>query len=200
MKCILATSLSLCLLPLSSASAGDIHERTSFFLIRGSTFDQLDRPIGMKGPHLGSSGRRAGITNVAFEDDATFKEIPGGCRIDRAGVKLKLHTTLPQWSSPHEATSQTKALWKKHRDKVAAHEAEHSRIAKHWLKRIEARIRSLPAEADCASMERRVASEMRSLRKQHDADQLAFDAAESRRIRVDQWNKLAQSSENTAIR
>ncbi|WP_062235670.1 DUF922 domain-containing protein [Aureimonas sp. N4] len=201
MKRILALCLTVgATLPATHAISGEIRERTTFFMVRGKSFDDLYRELGMKGPDLGQGERHAGSTDVAFKANATYKPTTGGCGIAHAEVRLDLHTTLPRWSGPKNGSRETQILWKILRDDIATHEAEHSRIAKSWLKRIEATIRSLKPQPSCARMEALVNSETRALLKQHDDEQLAFDAAESKRIDARLERKINQQLHRVASR
>ncbi|WP_082659748.1 DUF922 domain-containing Zn-dependent protease [Aureimonas sp. AU40] len=197
-------SLALCIvfgaLSAGPALSGEIREHTTYFMVSGKSFDELNRQLGMKGPDIGGGDRHAGSTEVSFKSDTSYKAVPGGCRIGQARVKLDLRTTLPRWSAPSNSTRETRVLWKTLRDDIATHEAEHAHIAKSWLKRIEDKIRSLPAEANCSLMESRANAEIRAMIKHHDADQLAFDAAEAKRIDARLKRKLDESMSRLAAR
>lgn len=197
-------SLALCIflgaLSAGPALAGEIRERTTYFMVNGKSFDELNHQLGMKGPELGRGERHAGSTEVSFKADLSYKEVPGGCRIGQARVKLDLRTTLPRWAAPSNSTRETRTLWKVLRDDIATHEAEHSHIAKVWLKRIEDKVRTLPAEPDCRMMESRGNEEIRAMIKRHDADQLAFDAAESKRIDARLKRKIDENLGRVAAR
>jgi predicted secreted Zn-dependent protease len=165
------------------AMAGQVKERTTYFMVRGSTFDELEHAMGMQGPQLRSGGERhAGSTEVSFDGNATYRTVNGRCAVDRASYRLSLHQTLPRWNAPKGADARTKVLWKTFRDDVVTHENQHSAIAKSALKRIEDTVRELPPMADCAQMETKVNAAVRSIIQRHDRDQLAFDRSESRAI------------------
>ena len=201
MKRILALCLTVgATLPTTHALSGEIRERTTFFMVRGKSFDELNRELGMKGPDLGKGERHAGSTDVSFKSNATYKPVAGGCAIAQAHVSLDLHTTLPRWNGPQNSSRETRVLWKILRDDIATHEAEHSHIAKSWLKRLETKIRSLPPQSSCAKMEALVNSETRALLKQHEAEQLAFDAVESKRIDARIQKKIEQQLHRVAAR
>lgn len=163
--------------------AGQVKESTTYFMVRGSTFDELDRAMGMHGPQLRNGGERhAGSTQVTFDGNATYRTIGGRCGVDRASYRLSLHQTLPRWNAPKGADARTKILWKTLHDDIAVHENHHSAIAKTALKRIEDTVRGLPPMADCGKMEAKVNSTVRGIIADHDREQLAFDRSESRAI------------------
>ena len=200
MKRRLALCLVLCAASVGPALAGEIRERTTFFMVRGKTFDELNRQLGMNGPDLGRGARHAGSTEVSFKSNVSYKNQPGGCGIRHAQVTLDLHTTLPRWASPANSSPDTRTLWKTLREDIATHEAEHSHIAKLWLKRIEAKLRTLPPERTCSAMEARVNESVRTLLKQHESEQIAFDAAESKRIDARLKRKLQENLSRVAKR
>lgn len=163
--------------------AGQIKESTTYFMVRGSTFDELDRAMGMSGPQLRNGGERhAGSTQVSFNGDATYKTVNGQCGVDRASYRLSLHQTLPRWSAPKGADDRTRILWKTLRDDITTHENHHSAIAKAALKRMEDAVRELRPMPDCRQMAAKVDSVTKRIIADHDSEQLAFDASESRRI------------------
>lgn len=200
MRRIVVFSVALGLLSPFPALAGQIRERTTFFMVKGKTFDELNRELGKKGPDIGQGARHAGSTQVSFTGNVTYKNKPGGCGIDRARFQLDLHTTLPRWSAPRGADADTKLLWKILHDDIVTHEAEHANLAKDWLKRIERTIGALPAERTCPQMEKKVNALTRRLLKEHETAQLAFDARESRQIDARLQRKLDEHQRRIATR
>lgn len=168
---------------MAPAHAGQIKERTTYFMVKGSTFAEIDRALGRKGPRITHGGeRRSGATEVGFGSNVTYRQVKGGCAVDRAAFDLDLHTTLPRWEPPRKADAQTRIFWKTLHKEIATHEHQHSVIAKEWHKRIEATVAAMPPERDCAAMERKVNATARRLLDAHSRAQLAFDADEARRI------------------
>lgn len=165
------------------ALAGQVKESTTYFMVRGATFDELDRAMGMTGPQLRSGGERhAGATEVSFKGDATYRTANGRCSVDRANYRLTLHQTLPRWNAPKGADQRTRVLWKTLRDDVLTHENHHSAIAKAALKRIEDTVRELPPMANCEQMAAKVTAAVHRVIADHDSEQLAFDRSEARII------------------
>ena len=137
---------------------------------------------------------------MAFKSNVTYKQKEGGCHIDKANVRLDLHTTLPRWNGPQTSSRETRTLWKILHDDIVTHEAEHGRIAKSWLKRLEAKLRTLPAQKTCPQMEALVNAETRGMLRQHEEEQLAFDAAESKRIDARLKRKIDEAFHRVAAR
>lgn len=183
MKLVVAATAIVSALAAMPAMAGQVKESTTYFMVRGSTFDELDRAMGMHGPQLRSGGERhAGSTQVSFNGDATYRTVNGRCAVDRASYRLSLHQTLPRWNAPKGADGRTKVLWKTLRDDILTHENQHSAIAKAALKRIEDTVRELPPMGDCSQMASKVNATVRNIIESHDREQLAFDRSEARAI------------------
>ena len=200
MKRAYAVAAGLAILSMTPAMAGNIKERTTYFMVKGSTFAELDRALGASGPRITSLGgeRRAGATQVGFDGHVTYKPVGSRCGIGNASFSLDLHTTLPRWEPPKRADAETRILWKTLHEDIVTHERHHSVIAKNWLRRIEATVSKLPAERDCPSMERVVNATTRKLLAQHARAQLAFDADESEVIDARLQRKVAHNMRQLA--
>ena len=113
----------------SAASAAEVKERTTYFTVRGTTLDELDRDLNRKGPLMTGTGvRHPGSTQVKFDGRVTYRETPDGpCRVERTNLGVHLVKTLPKWSTPKAATPQTRIVWKTLSDDIARHEADHAR-------------------------------------------------------------------------
>lgn len=182
------------------AVCGEIKETTTYFMVKGSTFAELDRALGLKGPLLASGERRAGATEVAFKGDLSYKLKGDGCRVDKARFRLDLHTTLPRWSAPSSAGPETKALWRTLHQDIVTHEAKHASIAKSWLKRLETEVGTLPAEPTCARMGIKANAATRALLLGHETAQRRFDAAEAKVIDARLARELAAKGHRIATR
>jgi len=199
MKRAFVVAAGLAFLAMGPASAGGIKERTTYFMVKGSTFAELDRALGVKGPRISAGGeRRAGATQVSFDGHVTYKPVGTRCGVDKANFTLDLHTTLPRWEPPKRADAQTRILWKTLHEDIVTHEEHHSVIAKTWLRRIESTVAKLPTQRDCATMERTVNAATRKLLDQHSRAQLAFDADESKLIDSRLQRKVAENIRRVA--
>lgn len=196
--CVLSLAIGLC--AMGAASSAEVKERTTYFMVKGNTLAELNRAFGQGGPLLGSGERHGGATQVTFEGGATYAEVGGRCKVDRAAYRLSLVTTLPRWSPPTNATPDMKVVWRTLRNDVATHEARHAAIAKTWLQRLETRIKALPAESNCARMEKRVAAERREVLNRHDRAQVEFDRRETGRVDARVERQLARNMGRFTLR
>lgn len=174
-----------------SADAAEITERTTYFMVTGSTFSEVDRALGMTGPLLSGGERHAGSTKVTFARDLEFKAQKTGCRVSRTNLRLDLVTTLPRWNAPQKADGKTRTMWKVLQRDIADHEEEHSRIAKTWLNRMNTELLALPAEPSCARMEMVATQHAQVMLLAHAKAQQGFDRKEAKVVDSRLHSKLA---------
>lgn len=169
-----------------AALAAEVKERTTFFTVRGSTLEELDRDLNRKGPLMSATGvRHPGSTQVKFDGRVSYRESPDGrCRVERTNLGVHLVKTLPKWSPPKSATPETRIVWKTLADDIARHEADHVKIAKLWLKKMESAIRNLGPSRDCEAMEARVDKVTASYLASHEGAQRDFDTIEGREMNM----------------
>lgn len=180
MRRLLICSLAAGCISTGLAHAAEITERTTYFMVRGATFAELDKALGSNGPLLGGGERHAGSTKVTFSRDLEFKTEKTGCRVSRTNLRLDLVTTLPRWNAPRGADVHTRTMWKVLQHDIADHEAKHTAIAKTWLDRMNRELLALPAEPTCARMEMTAARRSQEMQLAHAREQNGFDRAETR--------------------
>lgn len=180
------------------AHGADITERTTYFMVKGATFADLDRALGATGPLLSGGERHAGSTKVTFMRDLEFASQKTGCRVSRTNLRLDLVTTLPRWNAPQKADPRTRTMWKILQRDIAEHEAHHSAIAKTWLDRMNQELLALPAEASCARMEIVATRRSQELQMAHAKAQHGFDRTEARVVDSRLNDKLAAATKRNA--
>jgi predicted secreted Zn-dependent protease len=170
----------------SAVMAAEVKERTTYFTVRGTTLEELDRDLGRKGPLMSETGvRHPGSTQVKFDGRVTYRETPNGlCRVERTNLGVHLVKTLPKWSTPRSATPQTRIVWKTLSDDIARHEADHARIAKLWLKKMDSALKNLASEPTCDAMEARVEAVTATYLANHERAQRDFDTIEGREMNM----------------
>ncbi len=180
MRRLLICSLAAGCMSTGLAHAAEITERTTYFMVRGATFAELDKALGSNGPLLGGGERHAGSTKVTFSRDLEFKTEKTGCHVSRTNLRLDLVTTLPRWNAPRGADVHTRTMWKVLQHDIAEHEAKHTAIAKSWLDRMNRELLALPAEPTCARMEMTASRRSQDMQLAHAKEQNGFDRAETR--------------------
>lgn len=169
-----------------AALAAEVKERTTYFTVRGTTLDELDRDLNRKGPLMTATGvRHPGSTQVKFDGRVSYREQPNGqCRVEKTDLGVHLVKTLPKWTAPKAATPQTRIVWKTLADDIARHEADHVKIAKLWVKKMESAIRNLGASPNCTAMEARVDGVTARYLRDHEKAQRNFDTLEGREMNM----------------
>ncbi|MBC8128917.1 MAG: DUF922 domain-containing protein [Rhizobiaceae bacterium] len=174
---------SFLLAAVAPAGTAEVRERTKYFTVTGTTLEELDRDLSRKGPLMTATGlRHPGATEVKFDGKVTYQPLEGACRVAGTGLNLRLVKTLPKWTAPRGASPTTAIVWKTLSDDIARHEADHARIAKAYVKKMESALRNLRPEADCAAMEARVNAVSARYLADHQRAQLEFDTVEGREM------------------
>ncbi|HSP25185.1 MAG TPA: DUF922 domain-containing protein, partial [Saliniramus sp.] len=165
------------------AQAGTVTQRTTYFAVKGSTLEELDRDLNRSGPYVAETGlRHPGATEVKFDGEITYKRVDGGCRVDQTNLSLTLNMTLPRWTPPKRVAPETVLVWRTLEEDIRRHENRHADIAKEWLKRMEMAIRNLRAKPSCAAMEADVNNVTQRYLASHERAQIEFDTIEGREV------------------
>ncbi len=176
-KLLVSASLALALV-LGACTSTTV--TTGFYTVSGTSGKQLDREVRRKGP---LKGHAFAATEIRMTPDVEEEVLPGGCRIKRAKIKVAAHITLPKWNDRASADKDLRRGW----DNLAAyakwHEDQHVKIAETWAREMERALLGMPAEPTCSALARKAGTLVKGLAKRHNAAQLAFDAAETKRIR-----------------
>jgi predicted secreted Zn-dependent protease len=166
-----------------NAGAATISERTTYFAVRGSTLEQLDRELNRKGPTAGTSGdRHPGATQVSFGGRIAYAPDKRGCKVGRTSFTLKLNKILPRWNPPRSASGATVIVWRTLAQDIARHEADHAKIARSYVNRMESAVRNLGPRPTCKAMEAAVDATTARYLKEHEQAQRNFDLIEGREV------------------
>lgn len=167
----------------SVTEAATIRQRTTYFIVRGSTLEELDQDLQRRGPLLSGTGaRHPGSTEVKFDGQIDYKKTRRGCEVDTTDLSLRLNMTLPRWTPPARVDRSTLIVWRTLEADIQRHEEQHAAIAKNYLKRMEMAIRNLLPERTCEAMEAQVNSVTARYLAEHERVQLEFDAREGREM------------------
>lgn len=168
---------------IGSAGAATITERATYFTLRGSTLEQLDRELNRKGPSAGTAGdRHPGATQVSFGGRVTYAPSGSVCRVGRTEFTLKLVKILPRWTPPRASSAATVIVWRTLAQDIYRHEEDHARIARRFVRQMESAVRNLGPRPDCRSMEATVNATTARYLKAHERTQLDFDKVEGREV------------------
>lgn len=182
-RMLLAALAAASLGAVGRVEAATISERATYFNVRGTTLEQLDRELDRKGPLAGTAGdRHPGATQVSFGGRVTYASSGAACRVGRTEFTLKLVKILPRWNPPRSASAATVIIWRTLSQDIYRHEEDHARIARGYVRKMESAVRNLGPRSDCRGMEAAVNATTTRYLKEHERAQLDFDKAEGREV------------------
>lgn len=182
MRTILS-SLAASLIAVAAGHAAEIKERTKYFIVTGTTLEELDRDLSRKGPLMSATGvRHPGATEVKFDGRVIYKPGERTCAVASTALSLSLVMTLPKWTGPKSASATTAIVWKTLADDISRHEADHARIAKMYVKKLESAVRNIQPLPTCEAMEARVNAVSARYLAEHQRAQVEFDVVEGREM------------------
>jgi predicted secreted Zn-dependent protease len=178
MRCLLLAACTLVLWVLPTAAA-NLSKTYSYFTVRGTTLDQLQRELSVRGPQVKSTGRRhPGATQMQFTTRLSYTESKGYCRVDKAVVTVTAKVILPRWSERRGADSDVRNLWDTLSRDIKRHEEGHVVIAKNHAAEIESALRRLGRSRSCETLAGKAESVANRILEKHDRKQAEFDRIE----------------------
>jgi len=168
------------------AACTSIGERTQisvgYYTVKGETFSELDRQIALHGPNVAGVGKALAATSIRMIPDVRFALSRGECRITRARINVKARVTLPRHANIKRAERELQKAWNSLEEYARLHETVHVAIADKYALRAENRILRLKPQENCTIMRTKIMEISSEIFKQHDLEQLKFDADEQQRI------------------
>lgn len=178
MRTILLAASAIVLSPLP-AGAANLAKTYSYFTVEGSTLDQLEQELNVRGPEVTSTGRRhPGATRMQFTTKLTYEEKSGYCRVSGATVTISARMILPRWKPRGRAEPDVRHIWETLSRDIKRHEESHVVIAKNHAAEIERALRQLPRDRSCARLAAKAGAVTAKLLERHDRKQADFDRIE----------------------
>lgn len=200
---ILSVAAALLLTPATDGRAETIVRKSiSYFQIRGTTADDLDRELSHRGPQTQSSGsRHPGATQIKFGGELTYVQSDGRCRVGEADVTLDIRIILPTWKNRKRAKGDLALIWDALSSDIKRHEERHAEIARQHAKQLEKALQALRSQKTCEAMQEKVASTTSRIIEAHDRAQMGFDRVESvnfenRMIRILEYRARRSTPKN----
>ncbi|MFZ2099590.1 MAG: DUF922 domain-containing protein [Oricola sp.] len=153
---------------------------TTYYTISGSTGADLDREIASKGPLKGHAMASAAIKFVPVA--IAYDKSDGMCRFGEASFRIEANVTLPRWRAHAASDADLRVAWKFLAKYAREHEQVHVAIAEKYARKIGAELKALPAQKDCDRLDDAAERVLKRNKRDHNRDQLAFDAAEQKRL------------------
>ena len=147
-KPVLILSALLCAIqPTQGASLSKTY---SYFSIGGTTLDQIEAELSIRGPQVKSTGRRhPGATRMEFTTKLGYSESKGYCRISEVRVSVKAKVILPRWRQRSKADEDVRLIWDTLSSDIRRHEEGHVVIAKNHAREIEQKLKALYRQRNC---------------------------------------------------
>lgn len=121
-------------------------EKSAYYTISGTTGPELYASIGARGPEIGEGRRTIAYTNFKLTWTRDYQQRGKACVLASARPKLIITYALPKPSQ--KLTGDTKSLWQRFSDGVAAHEKVHGRMIVDMVHEIERQTVGLTVEND----------------------------------------------------
>lgn len=145
--------LTLALLLLAPDAQAFINERTEFYSIYGSSYNELVAEIDLKGPN-----GYTGYTNSRFTYEFKTSTSSTGCRVASLQVDVDITYTMPRWENRDVADANLRASWDSSYTALERHEKQHGAIAKQTYNQIIREVRQIGPRSSCGEINGLVAS------------------------------------------
>ena len=153
----------------------------SYFTVGGKTAEDLDRELSLRGPMTKSTGfRHPGATEIKFGGELTYVEKNGRCGVGTVKVTLHTKILLPRWSNRRRTNANLALIWDTLAADIKRHEERHAEIARGYARDLDQKLRALPPQSSCETMQTMVAEVSQQVMNAHDKDQVRFDKTESK--------------------
>jgi predicted secreted Zn-dependent protease len=153
---------------------------TGYYDIKGNTEKTLDRSIRQNSPQ---NGHAFAATELRLVPVSVLPAVDArGCRVATAKIKVVAHIILPRWSDRKGAAGDLKRGFDIYAGYARLHEKAHVTIGEAAAQALERELKAIPPQRDCDATLRKSKAVIRSVLSRHNRAQLAFDAAEKRRL------------------
>ncbi len=153
---------------------------TGYYEVSGSTGKALDRSIALNGPMSGDAFAATQLTIVPVS--VIPVETDKGCKVRSAKFKLNAKITMPRWTNRKGASADLQNGFDMFADYARLHEDIHVKIGEAAVQEMETAVLEIPPQKTCDVLEAKVTAVLTRVQARHHKAQLAFDAAEQKRI------------------
>lgn len=175
---VFCTVLFLALTP-GSAESATVSKTYNYFSIGGSTLEEIENELTLRGPQVKSTGKRhPGATQMEFTTRLTYGEKNGRCWITDAKVNMRAKVTLPRWKPRAKADGDVRLIWETLAADIKRHEESHIVIARNYARELEQSLKAIGRRKTCAAVAAKAQAVQTSVLARHDAAQDRFDRIE----------------------
>ncbi|MGB8819003.1 MAG: DUF922 domain-containing protein [Rhizobiaceae bacterium] len=153
---------------------------TGYYEVSGNTGKELDRSIAKNAPMRGHAFAATQLTILPVSIKTAQND--EGCRIRAAKFKVNAKITMPRWVNRGSASANLKEGFDIFADYARLHEDIHVKIGEAAATEMETSLLELAPQNNCDILEKKAKRVIDDVQHRHHKAQLAFDAAEERRI------------------
>jgi predicted secreted Zn-dependent protease len=164
---------------LCPAASANVVKSYAYFSIGGSTLDEIEKQLAVRGPQVQSTGHRhPGATRMEFNSRVKYAEKGGRCAIVSAKVTVKVKIILPRWNQRSRSDEDVRLVWDTLNADIRRHEESHVIIAKNHARELEDALEAIGRQKDCATARAKASRTTDRILAKHDAAQARFDKVE----------------------
>ncbi len=153
---------------------------TGYYEVSGATGKALDRSIASNGPMRGHAFAATQLTIIPVA--IVPVETEEGCRVRSAKFRVKADITMPRWTNRQGASRDLQDGFDMFADYARLHENVHVKIGEAAASEMETSVLEIPPQKSCDRLTTKVKAVISDVQARHHKAQLAFDAAEDKRI------------------
>jgi predicted secreted Zn-dependent protease len=169
----------LLVLTLLPAQGATVSKTYNYFSIGGSTLEEIENELTLRGPQVKSTGKRhPGATQMEFTSRLTYAEKNGRCWIADAKVNMRAKVTLPRWKPRAKTDGDVRLIWETLASDIKRHEESHIVIARNYARELEQSLKAIRRQKTCAAVAAKAQAVQTSVLARHDAAQDRFDKIE----------------------
>jgi predicted secreted Zn-dependent protease len=153
---------------------------TGYYEVSGRTGKELDRSIARNAPMRGHAFAATQLTIIPVS--VMTGEDENGCRVTSAKFKVDAKITMPRWTNRKGASKNLQDGFDMFADYARLHEEIHVKIGEAAAREMERSVMALQPQKTCELLEAKAKRVIEDVQREHHKAQLAFDAAEEKRI------------------
>lgn len=162
------------------AAAADVAKTYSYFSIRGTTLEDIEKDLARRGPNVATTGQRhPGATRMEFKTRLHYADRGRYCEISRVRVHMAAKVILPRWHPTRKASADTRFVWGTLAADIKRHEEQHVIIAKNHARELETALKGIGHQKNCRVASDKAAKITEKVLAKHDREQQRFDRVES---------------------
>jgi predicted secreted Zn-dependent protease len=158
----LAASLLLFLAAPSAIAAEKNEFKIDYFIVRGTTIEQLRVEANSRGP-VGSSGRRGEAntrSNIAWRFQ--IRQRAAVCTVHDIEVDLTIRMILPKWEHPLDVDPDLLAHWNRYLTALRIHEDGHRNRAEGGAREVREALVDASGPGSCVDLKNRLDSKVKT--------------------------------------